>query len=578
MRNFLGLFIILLLSGPLCAQQSLIPQPKEYQQFGDSLFQITEQLFHDTVLQHPEEYRLESRHGVVTVTGNLTWARQTLKQLKDEQGRIPDVSIHDWPDYPFRGFMHDTGRNFQTIGMLKETIDLLSFYKLNVFHWHLTDHPAWRIECRCYPQLNDPQYQRPGRDPGAYYTYDEIRELIAYARERDVMVMPEIDVPGHSTYFKNAFGFSMDSKLGRKVLEQCFDEFFMEIPKEFCPYVHIGSDEVYIEDPQGFMFWLDSLVSAYGRIPVVWDPGLPASDRMIRQIWNTAAGSNAAATNKSGKYLDSFMGYLNYYDPNWFTNHVFLHTPAAQQMPDTSRALGGILCLWNDVRVDRKENIALHNGMINGIMAFAERFWNGGMLPNGKVALAAFEKKMTAHRDRYHGDNMRWEANSHIRWEIQVDQQSSVMVYGGAVDLDALCTENEIVTHAGSMAVACTIIQSECDTVVPVWIGFDTPARSNRNGVGIGKQGLWEGDAVVKVNGIEVLPPKAWSDPGCYEYHYNTWGKAEEELPYTNEQFYWMREPVNVSLKKGENRIEIKVPKLYEGIRWSFAFIPWSFR
>ena len=106
--------------------------------------------------------------------------------------------------------MHDTGRNFQTIEMLKETIDLMSLYKINYFHWHLTDNPAWRIECKVYPQLNDAQYQRPGRDCGKFYTYDEIRELIAYAKERGITVMPEIDMPGHSAYFRNAFGFSTD--------------------------------------------------------------------------------------------------------------------------------------------------------------------------------------------------------------------------------------------------------------------------------------------------------------------------------------------------------------------------------
>lgn len=585
--SWTGVAVALLFALPLTAQQTLIPQPKEFHQYSDSLYEITEQHLVDSTLGHPEEYVLEVRHGVVTAVGNLVWARQTLEQLKDEDGRVPDVSVHDWPDYPFRAFMHDTGRNFQPLAMLKETIDLMSFYKLNVFHWHLTDYPAWRIECNVYPQLNDSQYQRPGRDPGAFYTYDEIRELIAYAAEKGIMVMPEIDMPGHSTYFQNAFGFSMDSESGRQVLERCFEEFFHEIPTSLCPYIHIGSDEVYIEDPQGFMRWADSLMTRHDRLPVVWDPGLPASERMVRQIWNTAAGSNAAAAEKGGRYLDSFMGYLNYYDPLMFTDKVFLHTPAAQRQPDTTRAMGGILCLWNDVRVDEKENISLHNGMINGMMVYAERFWNGGalegvedesLLPDPATEagrrLAAMEKKMAAHRNRYHGAKMRWVAHAGIRWELAVDERPPVTVYGGAVDLEAVCNHFSLPSKEGSVAVARTTLLSPCDTVVRAWIGFDTPARSNRNGVGVGQQGRWEGDARVIVNGQEVHPAIDWQEPGRYAYHFHTWGKPEEEEPYTDEQFYWMREPALVPLRKGTNQVEIRVPKCFNGLRWSFAFIP----
>ena len=107
--------------------------------------------------QNKDEYYLKIEKGNVIIEGNEVWARQTLSQLQDKEGRVPDVEIHDWSAYPFRGFMHDTGRNFQTLEMLKETIDLMSFYKINYFHWHLTDNPAWRIECKVYPQLNDPQ-------------------------------------------------------------------------------------------------------------------------------------------------------------------------------------------------------------------------------------------------------------------------------------------------------------------------------------------------------------------------------------------------------------------------------------
>ena len=214
--TFLPLMFLLLIS---CESnknftiENIIPTPKELTVNDDRLHHVNSIVILETdnnliYPQNKDEYYLKSEKGDVIIEGNEVWARQTLAQLKDEKGRIPDVEIHDWSAYPFRGFMHDTGRNFQTIEMLKETIDLMSLYKINYFHWHLTDNPAWRIECKAYPQLNDPQYQRPGRDCGKFYTYDEIRELIAYAKERGITVMPEIDMPGHSAYFRSAFGFS----------------------------------------------------------------------------------------------------------------------------------------------------------------------------------------------------------------------------------------------------------------------------------------------------------------------------------------------------------------------------------
>ena len=566
----------------------MIPEPKEFQQLGTKKKKLRKVVYDTkTHFDNPDEYRIVVKCGKATLSGNRHWAESTLAQLVDENGRIANLEVHDWAAYPFRGFMHDTGRNYQPVSMLKETIDMMSFYKLNYFHWHLTDYPAWRIECKAYPQLNDPQYQRPGRDNGKFYTYDEIREVIAYAKERGITVVPEIDMPGHSTYFKDAFGFTMDSEEGRKVLEKCFEEFFTEIPKSDCPYFHIGSDEVWIEDPKGFMQWIENLMDKYDRQPIAWDPGLPASDKVIRQIWNEAAGSNAAASQKSGKYLDSFVGYLNYYDPMLFTNRCFLHTAAAQTIPDTTKALGGVLCLWNDVRVDKKENIAPHNGMINGMMAFAERFWNGGNageienenLPTGPLTkagsrLANFEEKMAIHRDRFHKNKMRWVANSQMEWQVRIDDNEPLLAYGGVVDLDAFCQEHHISIGETASAVAQTVIVAEYDMDIEAWIGFCTPARSNRNGYGIGQQNHWEGGCQCFVNGEEILPPKSWEEPGKYNYHFNTWAKPEEEEPYTDEQFYWMRQPAHIHLNKGENQVEIRVPKTYNGLRWSFAFIP----
>ncbi len=578
--TFLTLMFLLIIScesNKNFTVENIIPTPKELTVNDDKLYSINN--IHilktsDNLIypQNKDEYYLKSEKGDVVIEGNEMWARQTLAQLKDEKGRIPDVEIHDWSAYPFRGFMHDTGRNFQTIEMLKETIDLMSLYKINYFHWHLTDNPAWRIECKVYPQLNDPQYQRPGRDCGKFYTYDEIRELIAYAKERSITVMPEIDMPGHSAYFRNAFGFSMDSEEGMKVLEECIAEFCEEIPTSMCPYLHIGSDEVYIADPKGFMRFTENLCKKHNRIAMAWDPGLPSESTTVRQIWNTAAGSNAAQTKKGGKYVDSFMGYLNYYDPIYFTNKVFLHKACAQDVPDTTNALGGILCLWNDVRVDDKTRIALHNGMINAMMVYAERFWNGG--EGSWEELAEFEDKMSYHKDNIvKNHDVRWHPNATTSWKIKIDGNDTLYARGGAVDVNDLCTENSITVGDTVTAWAFTDIYSESDTTIKVWVGFEAAARSNRISGGIGPQGRWENQGRLFVNDKEYFPSQEWNEPEKYAFHFNTWHKPEEELPYTDEQFYWMREPVTINLKKGNNEVKLFIPKTFKGQRWSFAFL-----
>lgn len=590
-RIIVSLLFVLqpLVSWAQTAELPLIPAPKECRVIGARTYRLRSVTVRDDLAptHGKDEYTLEIRRGRAVMRGNLHWAGETLRQITDAQGRVPDVSIHDWPAYPWRGFMHDTGRNFQSVGMLKATIDLMARYKMNLLHWHLTDHPAWRIECRCHPELNDARYQRKGRDEGKFYTYDEIREVIAYADSLGVTVMPEIDMPGHSSYFKEAYGFTMDSEQGKRILEDCLREFFEEVPASLCPFLHVGSDEIHIADPDGFSRWIQTLVSSSGRTPVVWDPGLPALPGTIRQGWNQSFVTALGSGRDMGCYIDSFVGYLSYFDPMMFAMRAFQHAPAGQEIPDTTLAMGGILCLWNDVRVDRKENISLHNGMIPGMMAFAERFWLGGSghpqgdenlypdpaAPQGQ-ALLGMENRMMAHRDRYYTpETVRWTANSKLCWDITLAGRN-LKAWGGAVDLDALCRVHSIKADDQNEAVARTVITVARDTVVRVWLGFDIPARSDRMSTGIGEQGRWENGGRCFLNGQEILPPVQWMEPGAYNYPYHTWSKAEEEQPYTDEQFYWMRPAVPLHLTAGRNEVMVINPHSFPGQRWSFAFIP----
>ena len=586
----------------LCAQtpqqtiERLIPAPRHIDLRSDKLVAAPSERQIRISIDGPddwndEQYTLTVRPRCVEIRAKTpqgaVWAQRTLAQLADSRGRLPQVDIEDWPEFPLRGFMWDDGRNFVGTECVKHYIDMMSAYKLNLFHWHLTDHPAWRIESHAYPQLNDAQYQRPGRDTGLYYTYGEIRDVIAYARERGVTVLPEIDMPGHSTFFRTTFGCAMDSPEGRAILERCIAEFCGEIPADICPAIHIGSDEVRIADPGGFMRWAQDLVRSHGRRTFVWDPGLPADSLSVRQLWRD--GSTVAESLPQGvPFVDSSMGYLNYFDPLLFNAKLFFHTPCGTgRSSDT--ALGGILCMWNDVRAADKPRIEHHNGMAPGILIFAERFWNGGrttdryigtlLPPPTSEAMQRFERfqrRMQAHKERFTGGEMAFWTPIHAsEWQVELQTDSAthrLTVWGDAVDLDQLSRQCGIGRDEHIRCRMVRTIESPCDTVRYFKVGFDSPARSNRLSDGIAQQGCWPNRGRVTVNGTPLDPP-VWNEPGAYCFHFNTWARPEEEYPYTDEQLYWMRDPLAVPLHEGVNTVELCLERHFPGQRFHAAFI-----
>ena len=227
-----------------------------------------------------EEYVLDvTRRGIELRGGSVSsvlYGLQSLRQLAFEnRGTIPVVRIHDKPFFAYRGAMLDVCRHFSPIGEVKRFIDILALHKLNVFHWHLTDDQGWRIEIRRYPALTRTGSVRRGtvvgdhrtsseytdKPYGGYYTQDEIREVVAYAAERGIMVIPEIEMPGHAVAALAAYpwlgctggpyevmwtwGVSEDvlcigkeSTLG--FLKDVLTEVLELFPSE---YIHIGGDE-----------------------------------------------------------------------------------------------------------------------------------------------------------------------------------------------------------------------------------------------------------------------------------------------------------------------------------------------
>ncbi|HUX20712.1 MAG TPA: beta-N-acetylhexosaminidase [Spirochaetia bacterium] len=162
-----------------------------------------------------EAYRLTVDSGEISVEASgpegYFWATQTIRQLlpssieiggaKSDGCSLPRLEILDWPEFSWRGLHLDVSRHFFPVAFIKGLIDVLCLYKINLFHWHLTDDQGWRIEIKRYPELVETGSWRRGSDgvrQGGYYSQDEIRDVVAYASQRQVTIIPEIEMPGHA--------------------------------------------------------------------------------------------------------------------------------------------------------------------------------------------------------------------------------------------------------------------------------------------------------------------------------------------------------------------------------------------
>ena len=164
-----------------------------------------------------EEYYLDTHKGRIEITAGseagVFWARQTLAQMVAQCGDVlPGVRIHDYPKFPYRGAHLDCCRHFFSVDEVKQFIDILALHKINVFHWHLTEDQGWRAEIKQYPKLTEVGSVRKetlvghygsntydGTPYGGFYTQDEMRDVVTYAAERFITVVPEIEMPGHAS-------------------------------------------------------------------------------------------------------------------------------------------------------------------------------------------------------------------------------------------------------------------------------------------------------------------------------------------------------------------------------------------
>lgn len=294
--------------------------------------------------------------GIYRATRTLLKSVGTEKTSSVE---FPSAEVSDWPRFGYRGLMLDVSRHFSDVEMVKRTIDMLALHQLNIFHWHLTDDQGWRIEIKSHPELTEvgawrddtvvgrylggTDYPTDGKRHGGFYTQEQIREIVAYAKERYIEIIPEIDLPGHTSAVLAAYPqlgcedkeYKVANRWGviRDVLcagNPASLDLFKDIMDEVCKlfpgkYIHLGGDECVKERWKAcpkcqkkikelglkdgnryskedylqswFMGEVASFVQSKGKRVIGWDEileGVPMDDSVIMSWRGTEGGITAA--------------------------------------------------------------------------------------------------------------------------------------------------------------------------------------------------------------------------------------------------------------------------------------------
>ena len=537
----------------------------------------------------PGAYRVVVKEGETSVEARdaegLRYASATIEQLKALAGgeAIPDCTINDWPEFKYRGVMLDCGRNYQSVESILDLIDHIARYKMNVFHWHLADIHGWRLESKVHPELQQSP-QAFTRQVGKFYTQEEFRFVLRYAKSRGVMTIPEIDMPGHTRDFRKATGLSdLSCERAKIVLGELIDELCSLASAEDMPIIHLGTDEVREPGekvPQGHLdYWAEKVVG-HGRRLMGWSPGLNLKGQSVKHLWRATdmRGDDCA-------YIDSqCLFYINHVDPEEL---LFV---ACSQKPcrwgSKAEKLGAIMCVWHDDCIADTEDVARMNSVYPAVVLFSDIFWRGrerdeqdlyGRLPapdDPRFALAAdMERRLVAQRDKVLRDlnhPFPYVPQTMMRWRMS-DESGKVL----ATDIPQATVyprhfwyneDNSYVKENEGTVVLETWITSPREMDCGAWIGATGFSRSNgrTRDQSMPALGQWNcHGAKFELNGEEIAPPK-WAHPGLR-------GKTSE-IPFVDEG-YSFRPPTKIHLRKGVNHVKATLPKK-GGWKWIGTFVP----
>lgn len=374
-------------------------------------------------LNAPEAYQLYISADSVILNSNTAEGAfrgiQTLRQVIPETSLdmiaeykvwpIPTGKIIDNPVFEYRGSMLDVARHFFSVEDVKKYIDLLAYYKYNVLHLHLTDDQGWRIEIKSWPKLTEiGGSTEVGGESGGFFTQEEYKDIVAYAAERYITIVPEFDMPGHTNAasvsypFLNGNGKKVELYEGTHVGFSTFDTrkdtvyaFIDDVVREISeitpgPYFHIGGDESHVTKKNDYKYFVEKvekIVQKYGKTMIGWDEIVTAdvSSESVAQFW--ASKENAdLAVKKNMKvimspakkaYLDMQYDSLSKFGLHWAafipTDSAYIWTPENYEGIPVENILGIEAPLWSETvsSIDEAEYLAFPRAI-----GYAELSWS----------------------------------------------------------------------------------------------------------------------------------------------------------------------------------------------------------
>jgi len=366
-------------------------------------------------LDEDESYTLEVTSARATLSApnplGILHGLQTLLQLVAPTPTgftVPALNIQDQPRFPWRGLLIDSCRHFLPLDVMKRNIDGMAAVKMNVLHWHLTDDEGFRVESKKLPKLHEAGSQ------GQFYTQAEIREFLAYARDRGIRVMPEFEMPGHSRAIAVAYpelasepgpypagrvsGDAVALDVTQDKTYKFIDKLIGEMAELFPDaYMHIGGDEVddkpwesnpkiqefirahNMKDNRDLQAYfnqrLEKIVNKHKKIMVGWDeilhPDLPMN--VVVQSWRGQESLAAAAKQgyrgllSNGYYLDLIWPAARHYAVDPMSGAAAALTPE-----EAKRILGGEACMWSEFVTGE----TIDSRIWPRLAAIAERLWS----------------------------------------------------------------------------------------------------------------------------------------------------------------------------------------------------------
>jgi len=372
-------------------------------------------------------YELTITNNLVKLSANtdtgIFYGIQTLTEILKQDNVIyfPGCKIKDYPRYSFRGFSFDGSRHFQSVAVVKKVIKVMSLLKMNVFHWHLVDDEGWRIESKKFPQLNKIGSYRDSlnsKQRNGYYTIEEIKEVIQYAKEHYIKVIPEVEMPGHSRAIMDSYpellcptnkngntycaGNENTYRFMKAALKEVIDIFGTDV-------IHVGGDE----RPEGvwekcpvckemiakhkladenmlqnyFMKDICDYVSTLGVNTIAWfaniKDGIPKNQ--IVEAWHPGEAWESARAGDTTINTDCVFTYFDYpnneyekqFKPKWMPvltlEKVYSFNPTPDTLTDNEKKLiiGSECAIWTEIIFEDD----IQYQIFPRILAYAEDVW-----------------------------------------------------------------------------------------------------------------------------------------------------------------------------------------------------------